>query len=91
MIFFFFFAFVLTHTAHLDYLTHTPAREVCGSGCLYSNVKAAIQAAQAGDLVRILAGEYTESPTTASVTPLYIEYRPPSNPEKKLSSFLFNI
>jgi len=84
MIFFFFFAFVLTYTAHLDFLTHTPAREVCGgAGCPYSNVQAAIQAAQAGDLVRILAGEYTESLITVSVTPLYIEYRPASNPEEK--------
>jgi hypothetical protein len=64
---------------------------VCGSGCPYSNVQAAIQAAQAGDLVRILEGEYTESLTTVSVTPLYIEYQPPSNPEKKLGSFLLNV
>ena len=49
---------------------HAPAAElhVCPSGCTYSTVQAAVDAATAGDVIKVATGVYTDVSTRQGVT-----------------------
>jgi pectin methylesterase-like acyl-CoA thioesterase len=41
---------------------------VCPTGCAYSSVQAAVDAASAGDVIKVATGTYTDVSTRAGVT-----------------------
>jgi len=46
--------------AHGELAAPAAERRVCPSGCIYSSVQAAVDAAQTGDIIKVAAGTYTD-------------------------------